>query len=371
MEDIVQKIIKEISKFSSHKINLMEVCGTHTMAIARAGLRGLMPKNLELLSGPGCPVCVTPPEIIDYAIALAQQKDVIITTFGDMVRVPGSKFSLETFSPKIVYSALDALDIAEENPKKNVVFIGVGFETTSPTVAATILTAQGKGLKNFYILPGFKLIPPALDFIAQSPKINVQGFILPGHVSTIIGSKPYEFLVKKYGIPGCITGFEPIDILHGILNLTKQITDEKASIDIEYKRVVQPEGNKKAIEILNKVFEPIDANWRGIGTIPNSGLALKPEYIKYDATRKFRIELPKPKEPKGCICGKVLLGLNSPLDCGLFGKKCTPLSPIGPCMVSSEGSCAAYYKYGNYKHLKSKMPKISKKLKGQKRTKKG
>ena len=331
----------------------MEVCGTHTMAIARAGIRGMLPENLNLLSGPGCPVCVTTQNTIDYAIALAHQKNVIITTFGDMVRVPGSKASLETFSPRIVYSALDVLNIALDNPDKDVIFIGVGFETTSPTIAATILAAEKRKIKNFYILPAFKLIPPALEFIAQSPRINVQGFILPGHVSVIIGSKPYQFLADKYNIPGCITGFEPIDILQGILNLVKQIAEKGAGINIEYSKVVKPEGNKRAQEILYKIFQVCDADWRGIGMIPKSGLALKERFKKFDVRRRFKISLPKFAEPKGCICGKVLLGLNLPVDCALFGKKCTPLSPVGPCMVSSEGSCAAYYKYGyNRRRLK-------------------
>ena len=346
IDNIAEKIIRAISVFNTDRLNFMEVCGTHTMAIARAGIRGMLPENLNLLSGPGCPVCVTTQNTIDYAIALAHQKNVIITTFGDMVRVPGSKTSLETFSPRIVYSALDVLNIALDNPDKDVIFIGVGFETTSPTIAATILAAEKRKIKNFYILPAFKLIPPALEFIAQSPRINVQGFILPGHVSVIIGSKPYQFLADKYNIPGCITGFEPIDILQGILNLVKQIVEKSAGINIEYSKVVKPEGNKRAQEILYKIFQVCDADWRGIGMIPKSGLALKERFKKFDVRRKFKISLPKFAEPKECICGKVLLGLNLPVDCALFGKKCTPLSPIGPCMVSSEGSCAAYYKYG-------------------------
>jgi hydrogenase expression/formation protein HypD len=371
MESIARKIIDEITRFNNIGINLMEVCGTHTMAIAKAGLRGLMPENIRLLSGPGCPVCVTPQETIDYAIALAQLSGVTIATFGDMVRVPGSTESLEMFSPKIVYSPLDALQIAQTNPRENVIFVGVGFETTSPTVAATILAAEKNAVENFYILPAFKCIPPALKFIAQNRQINVQGFILPGHVSTIIGSQPYEFLATQYGIPGCITGFEPIDILGGIFNLVKQIANKNARIDIEYRRVVNPEGNKKAQEILRNVFEPCDARWRGIGIIPQSGMALRPHYRKYDASRKFEVEVAETREPAGCICGKVLLGLNIPPDCALFGKTCTPLSPIGPCMVSSEGSCAAYYKYGDYKYLKTKMPKLPKiKKRAKKRRKK-
>jgi len=347
-----EKIIHAIANRDVGPVNLMEVCGTHTMAIARAGMRGMLPDNIHLLSGPGCPVCVTPQETIDYAIALAQQKDVIITTFGDMVRVPGSKMSLESFSPKIVYSALDALKIAQENPNKDTIFLGVGFETTSPTIAATVLAAEKRRLRNFYVLPAFKLIPPALEFIAQSPMVDVQGFILPGHVSTIIGSRPYQFIAEKYSIPGCVTGFDPLDILQGIFSLVRQIADKRPSIDIEYSKLVKPDGNKKALAILNKVFSVCDAKWRGIGTIANSGLTFKNGYKKYDVTRRYRLRMPKSTEPRGCICGKVLLGVNLPLDCALFGKKCTPLSPIGPCMVSSEGSCAAYYKYGIKKRRK-------------------
>ncbi len=347
MNNIIEKIDNFISEISIDYVNLMEVCGTHTMVIARSGIRAMMPSRLNLLSGPGCPVCVTPQETIDYAVALAKQKDVIIATFGDMVRVPGSKSSLESFSPKIVYSAMDVLKIASENPSKHVVFIGVGFETTSPTIAATILAAEDRKIKNFYVLPAFKLIPPALDFIAQSPKIKVQGFILPGHVSTIIGSEPYQFLAKKYRLPGCVTGFEPINVLNGILDLVGQIAHKIARIDIEYTKVVKPKGNARALEILDEVFKICGAHWRGIGVIENSGLTLRGEYSKYDVRGKFKIHVPRPSEPKGCICGKVLLGLNVPIDCALFGKKCTPLTPVGPCMVSSEGSCAAYYKYGD------------------------
>jgi len=345
--NIANRIIEEICQLKLFRINLMEVCGTHTMVIARTGIRNMLPQNKRLISGPGCPVCVTPQQTIDYAIALAQHKDIIITTFGDMVKVPGSKSTLEEYSPRIVYSPLDTLKIAQENPRKDVVFIGVGFETTSPTIAATILTAQNRELKNFYCVPAFKLIPPALDFICHSPQIGIQGFILPGHVSTIIGERPYQFLAEKYHIPGCITGFEPIDVLQGILNLVRQIAHRDAKIDIEYKRGVKPEGNRKAQELLNKVFKPTDSNWRGIGVIPNSGLTFKKEYQRFDATKKFKIDIPETRPPRGCICGKVLLGLKSPDECSLFGQRCTPYMPVGPCMVSSEGSCAAYYKYGN------------------------
>lgn len=348
METTASRIIKAIKKYATERINLMEVCGTHTMAIAKSGVRSMLPENVRLLSGPGCPVCVTPQETIDYAIALSQERNVIITTFGDMVRVPGTAHSLEEFSPKIVYSPLDALAIARQNPGKDIVFVGVGFETTSPTIAATVLAAEKERIKNFFVLPAFKLIPPALDFIASSAEINVQGFILPGHVSVIIGSKPYEFLVTKYHLPGCITGFEPIDILQGILILTRQIIKGAAAITIEYDRVVKPEGNKKALELLETVFKVSDARWRGIGPIPASGLSLSKRFEKYDVANRYDITVPRSVEPKGCICGRVLLGLNMPFDCALFGDTCTPGQPVGPCMVSSEGSCAAYYKYGDY-----------------------
>jgi hydrogenase expression/formation protein HypD len=345
MKHIAQEIVRAISNFDTDA-NLMEVCGTHTMAIARSGIRSMVPENVRLLSGPGCPVCVTPQETIDYIIALGRHEDVTITTFGDMVRVPGTESTLEHVAPKIVYSPLDALTAAQESRDKNVVFVGVGFETTSPTVAATVVRAHEQGISNFFVVPAFKLIPPALDFIVRSPKINVHGFLLPGHVSTIIGSEPYQFLAQQYKLPGCVTGFEPIDILQGILSLVQRIAHGTPQIDIEYSKVVKPEGNKKALEILYDVFHVADARWRGIGLIEKSGLAFNKEYERFDATRRFAVKVPKPVEPKGCICGKVLLGLNFPFDCKLFGTQCTPLTPVGPCMVSSEGACAAYYKYG-------------------------
>ncbi|MBN2620833.1 hydrogenase formation protein HypD [candidate division WOR-3 bacterium] len=353
MASLAEKMIQKLQQFDIGSINLMEVCGTHTMAIARSGLRDLLPDNLTLLSGPGCPVCVTPQETIDRAILLAQQKDVIITTFGDMVRVPGSSGTLEQHAPLIVYSALDALKVAQADPSKQVVFIGVGFETTSPTIAATVLAAKEKRIRNFSVLPSFRLIPPALRFIAGSPKINVDGLILPGHVSVIIGSRPYEFLAREFNIPGCITGFEPIDILHGILNIVQQIADKKACIAIEYSRVVGPEGNKNAQAIIDQVFTVCDAQWRGIGTIPGSGLTFNKKFNEYNALDRFQFKIPKSKVPRGCRCGEVLLGLIVPPECRLFGKACVPSSPIGPCMVSSEGSCAAYYKYGSRRDKKA------------------
>jgi len=346
MPSIAEKILAKLAQLDIGHINLMEVCGTHTMAIGRSGMRDLLPETFHLLSGPGCPVCVTPQETVDYAIALAQEKDVLVTTFGDMVRIPGTAGTLEQYSPTIVYSPLDALKVAQDNTKKQVVFIGVGFETTSPTIAATVLSAREKRTGNFTVLPSFRLIPPALQYIAGSPKINIHGLILPGHVSAIIGSRPYEFLARDHNIPGCITGFEPIDILHGILNLGQQIADKKAYIAIEYRRVVNPDGNENARAIIDRVFDVCDAEWRGIGTIPGSGLAFNQEFKDHDAFDRFKIKIPRSVMPKGCRCGEVLLGLIIPPECRLFGKTCVPSSPIGPCMVSSEGSCAAYFKYG-------------------------
>lgn len=349
MNIILDTIEKAVSSINAERISLMEVCGTHTMAIARAGIRALLPDAIRLLSGPGCPVCVTPQSTIDYAIALARQDGVIIATFGDMVRVPGSETTLEPYRPRIVYSPLDALEIAVAHPDQDVVFIGVGFETTSPTVAATIMHAERRGITNFLVLPAFKCIPPALEFIARSSRIDVQGFILPGHVSAIIGSRPYEFLSEQFNMPGCITGFDPVDILQGILNLLQQIASSKAGIAIEYRRVVKPAGNVHAQRLLARVFSMADSQWRGIGVIKQSGLIFNEEYRKFDAGSRYPLSVPRVREPKGCICGKVLLGLNVPPDCALFGDACTPLTPIGPCMVSSEGSCAAYYKYGDSK----------------------
>ncbi len=345
MQNLIDIINKRARHIERESVKLMEVCGTHTMAIGRSGLRSMMPEKIDLLSGPGCPVCVTPVEVIDYAIELAKRDDVVIVTFGDMVRVPGTEATLENYDPVVVYSPLDTIKICKRHPDKSVIFIGIGFETTAPTVGATILTAVDLKIKNFFVIPAFKIIPPALEFIAAAPKIDVQGLILPGHVSAIIGSLPYKFLSEKYRLPGCVTGFEPIEILKGILNLVDQIVDGRAEIAIEYRKVVTPQGNIEAQKLLQKVFKITDSNWRGIGSIPESGLTLKHEYRHLDASRHFKLKMPESIEPKGCICGQVLLGLKKPSACGLFGNKCTPLKPVGPCMVSSEGSCAAYYKY--------------------------
>jgi len=332
-------------------ILLMEVCGTHTTAIFRAGIRELLPKNVNLISGPGCPVCVTPNEYMDKAIAYARHPGIIITTFGDMYRVPGSSSSLEkeklnNTDVRIIYSPQETLDISKANPDKKVIFLSVGFETTTPTIAVTLFEAKRQKLKNWFIFAGNKLIPPAMKILVNSENsLNIDGFICPGHVSAIIGAKPYEFIAKKHKIPCVITGFEPVDILEGIYMLLKQVKERRSEVEIQYRRAVRPEGNPKAVKIMYNVFEITGSNWRGIGNIPDSGLKVKEEYGNFDIERNLQVTVERAKEPKGCICGEILCGRKIPTDCSLFGKKCTPENPVGACMVSSEGTCAAYYKY--------------------------
>lgn len=329
---------------------LMEVCGTHTMAISRFGLRSLLPPEVNLISGPGCPVCVTADRDIDKAISLSTIEGVTLATFGDMIRVPGSRGSLQEASAagasvKVVYSPLEALEMAKANSGRKIVFLGVGFETTAPVVAATIVEAKRENIDNFFVLSLHKLVPPALRALAELPDFHVDGFILPGHVSAIIGSDAYDFLAREYGIPGVIAGFEPVDIMQAIYMLLC-MQEEEAQIAIEYTRAVKPHGNKKAIETMYEVFEPCDAEWRGLFWIRGSGLSLKEDYKEFDA-REWQIEVPPPLEKKGCRCGDVLCGRIKPTECGLFGKTCTPETPVGPCMVSSEGTCASYYLYCN------------------------
>jgi hydrogenase expression/formation protein HypD len=304
-----------------------------------------------MLSGPGCPVCVTDNSDLDKAIALAHIPGIIVTTFGDMLKVPGSRSSLERAKAegadvRIVYSTMDALSIAEENPAKAVVFIGIGFETTAPTIAASVLQAQGEGLRNYYVLSLHKLTPPVVKALLDSGEVRLDGIVCPGHVSTIIGSIPWEFAARDYGIACAISGFEPVDILLCIDMLVAQVEDRAPQVEIAYRRSVRPNGNRRALELMDAVFEPSPARWRGIGLIPDSGLRLKREYQHFDAELKFDIDPGPTYEPKGCICGNILRGMNTPLDCKLFAKACTPEHPVGPCMVSSEGSCSAYYLYG-------------------------
>ena len=345
--------IAETAASIGREVKIMEVCGTHTVAIAKNGLRGVMPPNVKLLSGPGCPVCVTANRDIDTVIEFARQPDVIVATFGDMMKVPGSYSSLtkeksEGRDVRIVYSPLDALALAEKEPDKTVVFVGVGFETTVPTIAATILRAQAHNLDNFTVYASHKTVPAALGALAQDPDVQIDALILPGHVSTIIGPEPYRFMASEYGVPGVATGFEPVDVLQGVYMLLKQLDEGRAEIEIAYRRGVGDLGNKQAQMLMDKVFEPIDADWRGIGVIPGTGLGIREEYAHWDALRRIPVTPPEPKEIKGCQCGDVLKGIVLPFECKLFAKGCTPEHPIGPCMVSSEGSCAAYYRYTDY-----------------------
>jgi hydrogenase expression/formation protein HypD len=348
---LITKINNMVSDYRKD-VMLMEVCGTHTVAISRMGLRKLFPSNLELLSGPGCPVCVTPNDYLDRAIAYCRRSDVIVTTFGDMFKVPGSTSSLEKEKSRgadvrVVYSAIDALKIAKDNPKKKIIFLGVGFETTAPTIAATIKTAEVQDIKNFFVYSGHKLIPPAMEVLLKDKKAKVNGFICPGHVSTIIGAKPYEFIPENYNISCVITGFESVDMVEGIYMLIKQIIEQgKPSVQIQYARSVKKEGNEKAVELMKEVLEVEDSNWRGLGVIPESGLKIRNKFSAFDALKNIKVKVELTRENKQCICGDVLRGVKNPLDCKLFKKVCTPENPIGACMVSSEGACAAYYKYG-------------------------
>ena len=329
---------------------LMEVCGTHTVAIARNGIRNLMPPGTRLASGPGCPVCVTSNRDIDTVIALARIPNVTIATFGDMTRVPGSTSSLlkeqaAGRSVQIVYSPLDALALAAQHPEREIVFVGVGFETTTPLVAMAIKRAAAADLRNFTVFAAHKNMPGALEAIINDPQLKLDALILPGHVSTIIGAAPYEFLAKKYGIPGVITGFEPVDVLQGIAMIMRQLREGRAEIEIAYARGVMPQGNPTALAAIDEVFETCPAIWRGLGRIDGSGYRIREEFARFDAVRHFQPDVEPTQDPKGCRCGDVLRGIMAPSDCPLFRTVCTPENPVGPCMVSSEGSCAAYYRY--------------------------
>jgi len=353
--ELVKKLLKAIEVEVSRRgkgAKIMEVCGGHTHAIMRYGLNKLLePLGIEFLHGPGCPVCVMPKERIDQAIAIANQPNVILTTYGDMMRVPGSKSSLIKERSKgrdirMVYSPLESLKIAEENPDKRVVFFAIGFETTTPMTAALLEVAKAKGIRNLLVHVNHVLVIPAMEAVMEESII--EAFIGPGHVSAIIGGKAYKPFVEKYRIPVVISGFEPVDILESVLRILRQLNEGRAEVEIQYTRAVSWEGNVKAQELMAKYFEPRKSfRWRGLGDIPRSGLKLKEEYIERDAEKFFDGILPK--EPiddhKLCICREILKGKAKPTDCPIFGTACTPKNPIGACMVSSEGACAAYYKY--------------------------
>lgn len=346
------KILAAIKSVPVGEVKLMEVCGTHTMAIAKSGIKSILPDNIKLLSGPGCPVCVTPPEVIDAVLELAMRPDVIIATYGDMVRVPGSTpgDSLQrrrALGAKIavVYSPVDAVELAKNTPDKEIVFLGVGFETTAPGTAAAVLTAKEEGVENFSVWSMLKTCEPAIRALTEMNGFSVQGFICPGHVGTIIGERGFDYMPRDLHIPGVISGFEAEDILLSIYMLLKQLESGEYKVENEYKRAVNENGNLLAKKIIANCFEPRSDIWRGLGRIEASGLGFKAEYSMFDAEKKFSAAISSEPKKTACRCGEVITGRISPQGCPMFGKVCTPEDPVGPCMVSSEGACAAAYKY--------------------------
>ncbi|MBN2482247.1 MAG: hydrogenase formation protein HypD [Bacteroidales bacterium] len=348
-KDLIDKLVYTIKAISRRKIRIMEVCGGHTLAIRKFGIPRLLPETIELLSGPGCPVCVTDHRAIDTCIALAKLPDVILTTYGDLIRVPGSASSLDEEKAlgadvRLVYSTLDALEIARSNPDRRIIFAGIGFETTTPSSAIAILEAEKQNISNFYLLSMHKLMPPAMAALIEQG-VKIDGYIGPGHVTTVAGADMYLPLIEKFSISVVVSGFEPVDLLQSVLMLVKMAEEDRYGLEIQYKRVVTRDGNIKAKEIVDRVFECCDDTWRGLGMIPGSGLAIRKAYGAFDATIHFNVNIDPAPEPKGCICGEVLRGLKNPDQCALFGKACTPASPVGACMVSGEGACQAYYNY--------------------------
>lgn len=346
------RLLAAIRELDTGPVKLMEVCGSHTMAIARAGIKAMLPDNIRLVSGPGCPVCVTPAERLDAVLELAMEPGVVIASYGDMLRVPGSSpgDSLQRRRAmgarvEIVYSPMDALELAEREPEKQLVFLGVGFETTAPGTAAAILAARDRGLKNFSVWSLLKTVEPALRALTAMEGFGVNGFICPGHVASIVGERGFRFLPEELGFPGVISGFEPEDILSAVYRLARQISLGRAELENGYKRAVRPEGNPLALALLEQCFEPAADDWRGLGRIEGSGLKIRRELAGFDAERRFACEPPGKAKPTACRCGEVICGMLEPEGCPMFGRRCTPEEPVGPCMVSTEGACAAAYKY--------------------------
>jgi hydrogenase expression/formation protein HypD len=348
-KDLILSVSEELKAVSKKEIVLMEVCGGHTMAIHRFGLISLLPPSIRLVSGPGCPVCVSSQQFIDSAMAFSRLPDTIITTYGDLIRVPGSLTSLEKERAKgsdirIIYSVLESLEIACRNPDKKIIFLGIGFETTAPATAAAIIQAKKENISNFFVFSAHKIMPPVMKALVEEG-VKIDGFIAPGHVSAITGISIYNELASVYSLGVVVSGFEPADIMQSVLMLTVQIESCNPKVEVQYNRVVNNEGNRIAQKMLNEVFVLRDDRWRGLGIIPKSGLRISDDYSSYDAEKQFNIEVAESTEPKGCICGQILRGLKTPADCSLFAKKCTPSDPVGACMVSGEGTCATYYKY--------------------------
>lgn len=358
-EEVALRIAQEMARVADLSADqaggpaqVMEVCGGHTHAIFKYGLHDLFPPQLKALHGPGCPVCVTPIGKVDQAIELAKLPNVSLASYGDMLRVPGSSSSLlqekaRGADVRMVYSSLDALRIARENPGREVVFFAIGFETTAPANAAAMLRAHHEGVKNFSLLAHHVLVAPAMKAVLDAPDVRIDGFVAPGHVSTIIGARPYEFIAREYRRPVVVSGFEPLDLLQSFLMVLRQIREGRAEVENQYTRSVRPEGNPQALAVLDEAFEHCDLEWRGLGWIPQSGLRIRARYAAHDAERRFPEIVAVPKaDPHACQCGEILRGAKQPRDCKVFGTACTPETPIGACMVSSEGACAAEYLYG-------------------------
>ncbi len=360
--DIAKKLATEIAGLTTRPLKLMEVCGGHTHTIFKYGIEDLLPDNITMIHGPGCPVCVIPLGRVDDAISIALQPGVIFTTFGDAMRVPGSRTSLldakaSGADVRMVYSPLDALKIAKLHPDKQVVWLALGVETTAPSTAMTILQAAKEGVENFSAFCNHITIVPALKALLDSPDLQLDGFLGPGHVSTVIGTRPYEFVAREYGKPVAVAGFEPLDILQSVYMLVKQVVEGRAEVENQYARCISRDGNRKALEVLFEVFEPRDFfEWRGLGSIAHSGMKLKEKYAAFDAELKFNVPGLRIADPKACQCGEILKGVKRPWECKVFGTACTPETPIGSCMVSSEGACAAYYNYGRLSKIAGRTP---------------
>jgi hydrogenase expression/formation protein HypD len=347
---LVHAVVEDIRRVITRPWVMMEICGGQTHAIMRYGLDQLLPPEVELVHGPGCPVCVTSLELIDKALEIASQPDVIFTSYGDMLRVPGSRHDLFSVRAaggdvRVVYSPLDAIKIARENPQKQVVFFAIGFETTAPANAMSVLQADALGLENFSILVSHVRVPPAMHAILSSPQNRVQGFLAAGHVCAVMGYWEYPSISQQYRVPVAVTGFEPLDILQGIRSVVYMLEEGRIAVENAYSRTVTFEGNRPAQNVIQQVFESCDRNWRGIGMIPQSGWCLRPEFSKFDAEKRFAVGHIKPEESPLCIAGQVLQGMKKPVECPAFGQLCTPENPLGATMVSSEGACAAYYRY--------------------------
>jgi len=360
---LAQRLVTELGRIVTKPWVLMEVCGGQTHTIVKYGIDHLLPPEVELVHGPGCPVCVTSLEMIDKAHAIAQRPDVIFCSFGDMLRVPGSTTDLLVLKSRgadvrVVYSPIDSLKIARANPDKKVVFFAIGFETTAPGNAMAVWQARQQGIRNFSVLVSHVLVPPAMAAILESPLNRVQGFLGPGHVCTVMGYSEYEPIAKRYSVPVVITGFEPLDILEGVLMTVRQLETGKSEVQNQYPRVVKYEGNRVAQDLVNKVFEVCDRKWRGVGSIPASGYKLRAEFSQHDAERLFKVEEIATEESPICISGLVLRGVKKPHDCPAFGKECTPVHPLGATMVSAEGACAAYYAYGRHLDLQKRVEEV-------------